>query len=151
MEKVAINIRLYHENDKQTLTSLMNSLIPQYFNYNELADFTLYLNNEIESYFIIEENKKIIGCGGINIFLDEKLGKISWDMIHPDEQGKKYGSLLLQYRIDLLKQHPIIENIQVRTSQYAYKFYKKHGFELQQIIPNYWAAGYDLYDMLLKK
>lgn len=144
-------IRPYSSNDKASLTKIMQALIPQYFNYNELADFILYLNNEIDEYFVIECNNKIVGSGGINLFPNKKLGKISWDMIHPDAQGKNYGSKLLNYRIDKLITQPAIENIQVRTTQLAYKFYNKHGFEIQQIIPNYWAAGYDLYDMMLKK
>lgn len=144
-------IRNYKPSDKVALTTIMQLLIPQYFNYNEMADFQLYLNNEIEEYYIIEEKGIIIGCGGINTFPQEKLGKISWDMMHPTAQGKGYGSKLLNFRIQKLIANQAIDKIQVRTSQLAYPFYNKHGFILKQVIPNYWAAGYDLYDLILEK
>jgi len=39
----------------------------------------------------------------------------------------------------------------VRTSQFVYGFYEKHGFELKKVVKNYWAQGFDLYDMEYKE
>jgi ribosomal protein S18 acetylase RimI-like enzyme len=35
----------------------------------------------------------------------------------------------------------------VRTSQLAYKFYQKVGFELEKTEKDFWAKGFDLYQM----
>ncbi|UKJ09366.1 GNAT family N-acetyltransferase [Solitalea lacus] len=72
---------------------------------------------------------------------------MSWDIIDPDFQGRGVGQKLLNYRIELLKSIKDIERIKVRTSQLAYKFYQKNGFVLQTVVKNYWAKGFDLYDM----
>ena len=64
-------------------------------------------------------------CGGINFTKDKASGKISWDIIHPDFQGKSLGTKLLKYRIEVLKTIPGIQKITVRTLQVAYKFYEK--------------------------
>ena len=37
--------------------------------------------------------------------------------------------------------------ITVRTSQLAFGFYEKRGFELKGIEKDYWAEGFDLYRM----
>lgn len=92
-----------------------------------------------------------MGCGGIN-FADEKtMGKISWDIFHPDYQGKSLGTKLLKQRIDKLKSIKTIQKITVRTSQVACKFYEKQGFELFEIKKDFWADGFDMYNMIYKE
>jgi len=46
--------------------------------------------------------------------------------------------------------NPKIDIISVRTSQHAYKFYEKMGFELVKITNDYWAKNFDLYLMQMK-
>ncbi|MDQ3191018.1 MAG: GNAT family N-acetyltransferase, partial [Bacteroidota bacterium] len=71
----------------------------------------------------------------------------SWDILDPNYQNKGLGSLLLKFRIEKLKEFKSLKRITVRTSQFAYKFYEKNGFELKEIIKDYWAIGFDLYNM----
>jgi hypothetical protein len=51
------------------------------------------------------------------------------------------GSKLLQFRIHKLKEIETVKNIPVRTSQLVFQFYEKHGFELKEVVKNYWAGG----------
>ncbi|MFM1998791.1 MAG: hypothetical protein RL204_738, partial [Bacteroidota bacterium] len=111
--------------------------------------FDHYLDNEIDLYFVVTVDNQVVGCGGININNDSKTSKISWDILHPEFQGKSLGTMLLKHRIELLRSMPSIENIVVRTSQVAYKFYEKSGFKTTQIEKDYWAEGFDLYYMEL--
>ena len=89
-----------------------------------------------------------MGCGGFNRTPDGKSGVLSWDIIHPGSQGKGVGSALVQHRINAMRELGV-ENIGVRTSQHAYKFYEKMGFTLKEVVKDYWAQGFDLYDMIL--
>ena len=104
-----------------------------------------YLENEIEEYFVIENKGNVIGAGGIN--LKGTIGYISWDFIHPDYQGEGIGSKLLKHRINFLQATPSVEKIRVRTTQHVFKFYEKGGFKLNDTVKDYWAVGFDLYDM----
>lgn len=108
------------------------------------------MDTEIELYYVLIFGEKIVGCGGINFAENRTIGKISWDIIHPDYQGKSLGTKLLKYRIDILKACPNVRKITVRTSQLAYKFYEKQGFVLNEIKQNYWADGFDMYAMQYK-
>ena len=47
----------------------------------------------------------VVGCGGINFAENKTIGKISWDIIHPDFQGKSLGTKLLKYRIEVLENY----------------------------------------------
>ena len=140
-------IRRYLNSDKAKIIELLRKNTPQYFDSSEEKDFENYLENEIEDYFVYEINSEIIGAGGINYFTEQKLARISWDMIEPNFQGNGIGKELTQYRINSLKEKENIKLIVVRTTQLVYKFYEKMGFELKKIEKDFWAKGFDLYQM----
>ena len=118
---------------------------PNYFSIDEEGDLINYLENEIEEYFVIELDGRAIGSGGINFF-ESVAARLSWDLIHPEFQGLGFGSLLVDFRLKRLEELKVAE-ISVRTSQLVVEFYRKHGFHLNEIVENYWAEGFDLYDM----
>ncbi|MFP4090250.1 MAG: GNAT family N-acetyltransferase [Cyclobacteriaceae bacterium] len=106
-----------------------------------------YLENELEHYYVLLSGNEIVGAGGINFSGNPSIGKISWDLVHPEQQGKGLGRKLLSFRLEKLKAMPEVEQITVRTSQLVYKFYERAGFHLTEVIKDYWAPGYDLYQM----
>ena len=140
-----ISIREYSEEDKEDVLALFRLNTPQYFSREEEKDLVDYLNTEIELYYVVEIEDTLVGSGGMNFKENHTVGFISWDIIHPDIQGKGVGSLLLKHRIDVLK----FKGIQkiIVTSQLTYPFYEKAGFETIEQIKDYWATGYDLYKM----
>lgn len=140
-------IRPYTKADKEKLVALLQLNVPRYFDASEVNDFIQYLDNYRESYFVIEIDNKLVGSGGINYFPGKGIARISWDIIHPDYQGKGIGSKLLSYRLSEIKSKAAISNIEVRTTQLAYKFYEKMGFTLEKIEKDFWARGFDLYQM----
>lgn len=143
-----IKIRAYQSADKPKLLDVLKLNVPEYFAESEIADLDDYLDTKIEKYFIAEFDNQIIGAGGINFEDDFKIGKISWDFIHPEFQGKGIGKQLLQHRLDILNSMESVGTISVRTSQLAYQFYEKNGFVLKEKIKDYWAEGFDLYKMI---
>ena len=140
-------IRPYHPSDKQELLKILRLNIPQYFAPSEEADFIEYLGKHAEHYFVVEENQQIIGCGGINFWENGTVARISWDIIHSNHQGKGIGKKLTQFRINEIKKNAEVKKIVVRTSQLAFQFYTKSGFKLVKIEKDYWAKGFDLYEM----
>lgn len=150
-KNIETTIRKYEEIDQKELVQLIQLNIPTYFDSSEEEEFVEYLENKKEDYFVIEDKttNQIIGCGGINYFFDEPipLARISWDIIHPDFQGQGIGKKLLLHRINHIQSKKEIKLIVVRTSQLAYKFYQKADFELEKVEKDFWAKGFDLYQM----
>lgn len=140
-------IRNYKPTDKNTLLQIIRDNTPAYFAQEEEQDFADYLDNEIEDYFVVEADGKIVGCGGVNFEENKTIGIISWGMVHPDHHGKKIGSALLQHRLNFLKNIKSVKRITVRTSQLVYKFYEKHDFRLIESKKDFWAKGIDMYYM----
>lgn len=146
-----ITIREYEKKDKNEVVNLIRLNTPKYFAVDEEEDLTKYLDTEKELYYVLMYDQKIVGCGGINFANNNTIGKISWDIFHPDYQGKSLGTKLLKHRIAKLNSIDGIEKITVRTSQVAYQFYERQGFELLEITKDYWATGFDMYSMEYKQ
>jgi ribosomal protein S18 acetylase RimI-like enzyme len=140
-------IRLYTPTDDENIISLLRLNTPKYFAPEEEQDLRDYFANDIDNYYVVDDNGTIVGSGGFNLTNEGKNAAISWDIIHPDYQGKGVGKLLTQYRIDRIKEIDTVENISVRTSQLVFKFYEKFGFVLKEITKDYWAEGLDMYRM----
>ena len=140
-------IREYIPSDKEEVLLLFRENCPDYFAPEEEKHLRNYLDHEREEYFVLELNARIVGCGGINFGVGGRTGIISWDMLHPDFHRMGLGSLLLKHRLSRLRNIHEVEGIIVRTSQLSWKFYQKSGFELREIIPDFWAKGFDLYRM----
>lgn len=146
-----VNIRPYTTGDQEAVLHLLRLNTPAYFAPAEEKDLAHYLEHEIEHYFVIESQQQIVGCGGFNFSGNPAIGKISWDILHPGFQGRSLGRLLLNYRIQKLKEFKELETIMVRTSQLAYKFYEKCGFILVEQVKDYWAKGFDMYTMVYQR
>ncbi|CAM1373463.1 Acetyltransferase, gnat family [Tenacibaculum litopenaei] len=140
-------IRLYTPQDQPQLLALIDRLIPSAFAKEERRDFETYLNEGREDYFVYEHEGKLIGSGGINYLKNAKTARLSWDLVHPDFHGSGIGSQLVQHRIAHVKKAKQYAILEVRTSQVAFQFYQKFGFQTLQITENYWAEGFDLYHM----
>ncbi|GAB3810666.1 GNAT family N-acetyltransferase [Pontibacter rugosus] len=143
-------IRPYTKEDREELLHLLRLNTPLYFAVAEEEDFQEYLDQHLEIYYVVEEKGAIVASGGINYFAEDKLARLSWDVVHPDYQGKGVGRVLTQYRIEQIKQAPAIATVVVRTTQLVYRFYEKMGFELEEVKKDFWAEGFDLYLMALK-
>ncbi|CAN5369489.1 hypothetical protein BH11BAC2_BH11BAC2_02490 [soil metagenome] len=145
--KEEFSIRKYLSEDRFGIISLFRLNTPEYFAVEEEKDLLYYLENHSDDYFVMVTNKEIIGCGGINYSEDKKMGTLSWDLFHPAYQKKGCGTKLTNFRIEKIRTSKEIKIISVRTSQQAFQFYEKCGFQLKEIIIDYWAKGFDLYRM----
>lgn len=140
-------IRPFVADDSPALIEILRLNTPEFFAPSEEEDYVNYLKQELEEYFVMEREGKLVGAGGINFFPGSRSARISWDLIHPDFQGKGFGSQLVQHRIQRLWQAPEVDTIVVRTSQLVHNFYAKAGFSLVKTQKDFWAPGFDLYQL----
>lgn len=145
---MSCQIRAYQSDDEQDVLNIFRENTPEYFSPEEEKDLIYYLQNEIEDYFVAEINGKTAGAGGINYSRDKTIGHLSWAMVAPEYHRQGIGTLITSHRIRLLQQTETIATIYVRTSQKVFGFYEKSGFLLTGIVKDYWAPGFDMYDMI---
>ena len=144
---MTVQIIPFESRFKSELLTLFDLNCPAFFAPEERSDFLEYLGEKVEDYFVVFYQNKLVACGGINYPDGLARAVLSWDIIHPDFHKKGIGTNLVQYRIRHIQTKGVFQ-IGVRTSQMVYSFYEKNGFQLKQIQKEYWAIGYDLYDMV---
>jgi ribosomal protein S18 acetylase RimI-like enzyme len=153
---MASNIRLYHKNDKQDCLDTFKSNVPDFFSENEIADFEAFLTR-LEAgipktqFYVIEDENRIVGCGGFGDKDNRNIISLAWGHIHKNEQKKGLGQQLLTYRLALIKQQYPLLPVTIDTTQFSCGFYKKNGFRLLNITENYYTEGMHRYDMELTK
>jgi N-acetylglutamate synthase-like GNAT family acetyltransferase len=153
---MASNIRLYYKNDKQQCLDTFKSNVPDFFSENEIADFEAFLNR-LETgipktqFFVIEDENRIVGCGGFGDKDNKNIISLAWGHIHKNEHKKGLGQQLLTYRLALIKQMYSQLPLLIDTTQFSYRFYEKNGFRLLKITENYYTEGMHRFDMELTK
>jgi ribosomal-protein-alanine N-acetyltransferase len=140
-------IKKYEAVHRAGVLELLRLNTPKYFSPDERQDLIDYLDNHLEYYYVVESENQVMGCGGLNLSDEPEVIRISWDIIHPESQGRGLGKELTRFRMERIQEIPGIKMVSVRTSQLAYKFYEKLGFELKEVVKDFWAEGYDMYRM----
>ena len=140
-------IRTAQKQDFKFLSKIFLLNVPKYFDKKELDDFKKYFNSKnLESYFIIESQGKVLGGGGY-AYENIKTARICWLFIHPNYHGLGLGKKLVNHCIKILKNDRKLSVIEVETSNLTYKFYEKLNFKIEYIKKDYWPNNDDLYFM----
>tara|TARA_X000000368_G_scaffold158500_1_gene124874 strand:+ start:2058 stop:2501 length:444 start_codon:yes stop_codon:yes gene_type:complete len=142
-----MQIRKAQPSDFKCLVEIFTLNIPKYFHEKELLDFKKYFNsNNIETYFIIECEGKILGGSGY-AYQNKQTANICWVFIDPNHHSKGLGTKLVNHCVDVLKTDNQLNVIQLETSNLTFKFYEKLDFTIQYIKKQYWPNNDDLYFM----
>jgi [ribosomal protein S18]-alanine N-acetyltransferase len=128
---------------------IFKSNVPTYFLPQELKDFIGFLEKDfIEEYYVVELNEKIIGCGGIAPNTDGTVC-FTWGMIEDQYHKKGFGKLLLEYRLNKCREIYADRTVKLRTTQHTNAFFEKYNFKTVKVEKDFWADGFDLYEMIL--
>ena len=140
-------IRTAQKQDFKFLSKIFSLNVPKYFDKKELNDFKKYFNSKnLESYFIIESQGKVVGGGGY-AYENMKTARICWLFIDPNYHGLGLGKKLVNHCVKILKNDRKLNVIEVETSNLTYKFYEKLNFKIEYIKKDYWPNNDDLYLM----
>ena len=140
-------IRPYKSSDKPRLLEIFKLNTPEYFDCSEEKDFLEYLEENGDTYLTIEINKEIVGGIGYYVNESDSSGRITWVFFAPDHSGQGLGRQAVAYCLSILNKDKRVEKFMVRTSQHAYRFFEKFGYQISRIEKDYWGQGLDLYEM----
>jgi|GEM_PF-279735 len=143
---MSFSINAYRPEDKQSLLQIFRRNIPAYFAPHEQWEFSDYLEREGSTYFTLRDDGRIIGGVGTHFDPISRKASITWIFLHPDAKGKGFAAHAVRHCLRLLLQHSVAV-IEVRTSQFASRFFEQMGFSLVHAEKDYWSPGLDLYQM----
>jgi predicted N-acetyltransferase YhbS len=145
-----MTIRAYNKEDFDSCMDIFKKNLGKFFDPGEEEGFISWLQSQSdEKYYVIEEQGKIVGCGGIFVDEEKKTAGLAWGMVHPSKHKQGFGKVLTTFRINKLKKKYAEYEIIVVTSQHTVGFYENFGFVTGQITKDGFAPGLDKYEMTL--
>ena len=104
-----------------------------------------------KTYFVLFNDFDLVACGGYGINKSQTKAGLSWGLVHSVHHNLGYGSYMLKYRLNEIRNNYLDIQIHLDTSQHTYRFFEKFGFSVNQISKNGYGEGLDKYDMILKE
>jgi len=143
----SIVIRPYSKEDRSALLSILKKNVPRYFHEDEVEDFEKFIDKHGAIYFTVLYENQIAGGVSWTSRIKEKTAMIAWIFFDPECQGKGLGRESINFCLSAMSKVNEVEKFRVRTSQLVYPFFEKFGFKTIYVEQDYWAKGFDLYDM----
>lgn len=138
--------------------AIFDSNIPTYFADYERADFELSLNafdegrlaykdSLKETYFVLEDEGRVVACGGYSLYSTKMEASMTWGMVHNALHKQGYGRALFSYRLrEVTSLHPDYQLV-LNTTQHTFPFFEKFGYKVVKITPDGYGPGLHRYDM----
>ena len=142
--------RLYTPEDREVCLDLFRANTPHWFAAHEVEQYESFLNDGPGLYFLMIEDGKICGAGGIEIEAARHVGWLTWGMVDSTRHGEGLGKSLLDYRLEQLRANLNIQRVCIDSSQHTAPFYEKYGFTTQRIIPDGYDKGLHRHEMELR-
>jgi N-acetylglutamate synthase-like GNAT family acetyltransferase len=135
------NIRPYLPDDKAACATIFAGNVPGFFLEHETARFTDFLERLPCPFFVIEQGKAIVACGGY--FVDPANGnaRLVWGMVERRHHREGIGRYLLQARLAALAGDPQAQRVVVNTSQHSSGFFERAGFKIKEIVPDFFGTS----------
>lgn len=134
--------RRYTPADRTTCIDILDSNMPRFFSDQDRIEFLAFLEAPVGKYSVLEQPQgTIIGCGGIATEAQERVGILTWGMIHRDYHRQGWGWQLAFLRLRQLSVYPSMRKITLNTSQESAGFFEKLGFQTTEIVPNFYCEG----------
>ena len=135
-------VRPYAVADKDACLALFDSNVPAFFDPTERADFADFLDQPQGHYFCIEQDGKIVGCGG---FAREDRGqaRFTWGMVDRGHHGDGLGRLLTEHRLQEIARDGSYGEADLSTTPRVAPFFAKFGFVETGFEKDGFAPGMD--------
>jgi len=101
---------------------------------------------KFDEFYVAEIDRRVVAAGGVwALRHDPYIGRLDWFMVHPEQQRKGLGSILLKTIEKEMRKKKIRLILAETSSEPAYKtavkFWAKNGFKEILKIPGYWEDG----------
>ena len=126
----AMDVRLYLPTDREACLKIFDSNAPHAFSPDSRARFENFLDQAGATYFVMEHDGAVIGCGGFRIGPEPGLATLAWGMVRQDSQKLGLGRFLLMYRLREIGKPGGIERVRLETPQQSAAFFEGQGFKV---------------------
>jgi ribosomal protein S18 acetylase RimI-like enzyme len=143
-----LRVRPYEPTDEDVCTEICRSGVPEYFSLADLQAFREFLRKPQGAYYVASYRGRICACGGYYVGADGIAG-LTWGMVHADDHRRGFGSQLLRYRLDRLREDDRAWGVRIHTTPAVSGFFERFGFVQEAIVEDGYGPGLDQVTMRL--
>lgn len=138
-----MEIRPYQSNDLTECLRLFDSN-PDFFVPGEREQFQAFLEGEPGTYFVLEHDGKLVGCGGFALEAEPGLASLTWGLIDSRYHRQGLGRLLLFHRMKEISKLGNISLVRLETTPLTAPFFERAGgFRVTNIEPGAYGGSLD--------
>ena len=149
-----MDVRPYEHSDRLACLAVFHSLIPALLDSAALPRFESWLDQALEkpagSYFVMEHEESVVGCGGYSFSSDGTAATLRWGMVHRSSQKMGLGRFLLLYRIREIGKADTASLVFAHPPRPSAGFFEKQGFRVNGIEKDGYAPGFDSVEFIKK-
>jgi len=145
-----MDVRPYLPADCNACLAVFDSNTPDFFKSPERRHFEEFLERPNCSYFVMEQDGAIVGCGGYFLTEDKALARLVWGMVRRDWHRQGLGRFLLLFRLREITKVGGVQMVRLETSQHSALFFESQGFKVARVAREGYAAGLDQVEMTMK-
>lgn len=145
-----MRVRGYGVGDREGCLRLFDSNVPDDFREGERAVFERFLDALPGPYWVLEDEGRLIGCGGVGVEEDGETASMCWGMVARARQGEGWGRLLLEERLAWARSEPGVRRVALSTSQRTRGFFERLGFRAVRVERDGIGPGLDAVEMKLE-
>jgi len=139
-----VELRPYSSADRDSCLAVFDSNASQFIDPGARREFEEFLDRRNCSYFVMEHDGAIVGCGGYAIEQEKALARLVWGMVRSDSQKLGLGRYLLLFRLREITKAGGIQTVHLDAPQNSARFYEKQGFKVVGIVKD------DRVEMMMK-
>jgi N-acetylglutamate synthase-like GNAT family acetyltransferase len=128
-----MDLRAYLPTDREACLAILDSNMPHFFAGEDRTRFESFLDQGGATYFVMEHDGAVIGCGGYRIAEESGVATLVWGMVRRDFQKMGLGRLLLMYRLREIGKASGIERVRLETPPLSAAFFEGQGFKVVNI------------------
>lgn len=142
-----MEVRRYREGDRAGCLGVFGSNMPGDFLPGEREAFAGFLDELPGPYWVLEEDGRIVGCGGVAIEADGETASLCWGMVARERHGQGLGRRLLEARLEWARQTPGVKRVALTTGRPREGFFGRFGFRTLRVVPDGHGPGVDAVEM----
>ncbi|MBS1824336.1 MAG: GNAT family N-acetyltransferase [Acidobacteria bacterium] len=123
-----MDIRTFTPADKSQCLALFDGNMPVFFDQAERHAFEAWLDAPQGSYFVMEHEGTVVGCGGVALE-NPQLASLTWTIVQAGLQRQGLGRFLVFYCLRSLP--PTVTHVRLTTIPAVTGFFEKQGFHVQ--------------------
>jgi len=128
-----MDVRPYLPTDRQACLNIFDS---NSFSPGARLQFAQFLDQAPTTYFVLEYQGELLGCGGYQVDPEPGLATLLWGVVRRESEKLGLDRFLLMYRLREIGKCAGIERVRVETPQESVAFFEHQGFKVTGVTGN---------------